>query len=267
MEAIVKKLLLLFLFFSVTSTANAELHTETIQYTSGGVQLNGFLAYDDSLKGKRPGILVVHEWWGHNEHARQRARMLAELGYTAFALDMYGTGKLADHPDKASEFMNAAFKNWEASKAKFKAAKKLLQEHATVDAQRIGAIGFCFGGAVSIRMARGGEDLKGVVGFHSALPDQPKMAKNQVTASILVINGAEDAFLTSDTVASFVKEMVDANTDFTYMSLKGVRHSYTNPMADEISKRLNMPALKYDKQADHESWKVMHQFFQRVFAK
>ena len=163
--------------------------------------------------------------------------------------------------------MNAAFKNWEASKAKFKAAKKILEAHATVDAKRIGAIGFCFGGAVSIKMARGGEDLKGVVGFHSALPDQPKMAKNQVAAAIMVINGAEDGFLKSDAVAAFVKEMVDANTDFTYMSLKGVRHSFTNPMADEFSKKFNLPALKYDKQADRKSWQVMHQFFQRVFAK
>ena len=261
-----KKLLLLFLFFGITSTANAGVHTETIQYTSGGTSLTGFLAYDDTIKGKRPGILVVHEWWGHNEHARERARMLAQLGYTAFALDMYGSGKLAHHPKKAGEFMNAAFKNWEASKAKFRAAKKILQSHATVDPEKIGAIGFCFGGAVSIRMAKGGEDLKGIVGFHSALPDQPKMAKNQVTASILVINGAEDPFLTSDTVASFVKEMVDANVNFTYMSLKGVRHSYTNPMADEFRKKFNLPGLKYDKAADKKSWKVMHQFFQRVFA-
>ncbi len=267
MEVVVKKLFILLFLFGITSTANAEIHTETINYSSGGVQLTGFLAYDDSIKGKRPGILVTHEWWGHNKHAQNRARKLAKLGYTAFALDMYGSGKLAEHPKKAGEFMNAAFKNWDASQAKFKEAKKLLEAHATVDAENIGAIGFCFGGAVSIRMARGGEDLKGVVAFHSALPDQPKLAKNQMSASILVINGAEDAFLKSDTVAAFVKEMVEANVDFQYMSLKGVRHSYTNPQADEFSKKFDLPALKYDKQADQRSWKSMHRFFQRVFAK
>ena len=267
MEGIVKKLLILLFLFGLISTASAEIHTEAVKYSSGGTQLTGFLTYDDTVKGKRPGILVVHEWWGHNEHARERARMLARLGYTAFALDMYGDGKLADHPQKAGEFMNAAFKNWEASKAKFKEAKKFLQAHETVDSEKIGAIGFCFGGAVSIRMARGGENLKGIVAFHSALPDQPKMEKGQVTASILVINGADDPFLASDTVASFVKEMVDANTDFTYRSLKGVRHSYTNPQADEFSKKFNLPALKYDKQADKKSWRAMHGFFKRVFAK
>ncbi len=180
---------------------------------------------------------------------------------------MYGDGKLADHPDKAGEFMNAAFKNWEASKARFREAKKILQSHETVDAEKIGAIGFCFGGAVSIRMARGGEDLKGVVAFHSSLPNQPPIDKGKMSASILVINGAEDSFLASDKVASFVKEMVDANTDFIYMSLKGVRHSFTNPMADEFSKKFNLPALKYDKQADKKSWRAMDRFFQRVFAR
>jgi dienelactone hydrolase len=263
----VKNLFIVLFIFGLTATANAGIHTEAVQYSSGGVQLTGFLAYDDAVKGKRPGILVVHEWWGHNKHAQNRARKLAELGYTAFALDMYGSGKLAEHPKKAGEFMSAAFKNWEASQAKFKEAKKILQAHKTVYAENIGAIGFCFGGAVSIRMARGGESLKGVVAFHSALPDQPKLAKDQMNAAILVINGAEDAFLKSDTVAAFAKEMMDANVDFTYMSLKGVRHSYTNPQADEFSKKFNLPALKYDQAADQQSWKAMHRFFQRVFAK
>lgn len=262
-----KKLLILLILVGITSTANAGVKTEEVKYSSGGTELTGFLAYDDTMKGKRPGILVVHEWWGHNKHAQVRARKLAQMGYTAFALDMYGDGKLADHPDKAGEFMNAAFSNWEASQAKFREAKKILQGHATVNPEKIGAIGFCFGGAVSIRMARGGEDLKGVVAFHSALPDQPKIAKDQVSASILVINGADDGFLKSDTVASFVKEMVDANVDFRYMSLKGVRHSFTNPQADEFSKKFNLPALKYDKAADRRSWKAMHRFFQGAFAR
>jgi dienelactone hydrolase len=267
MEGIVKKLFVLLFLFGLTATATAGVHTEAVKYSSGGVELTGFLSYDDSIKGKRPGILVVHEWWGHNKHAQNKARKLAELGYTAFALDMYGTGKLADHPEKAGEFMNAAFSNWKASQAKFREAKKLLQAHSTVDPEKIGAIGFCFGGAVSIRMARGGEDLKGVVAFHSALPDQPKLAKDQVSASILVINGADDGFLKSDTVAAFTKEMVDANVDFRYISLKGVRHSFTNPQADEFSKKFNLPALKYDKAADQKSWKAMHNFFKGVFAR
>jgi len=260
-----KKFFSLLLLLSITTAASADIQTQKVEYTSGGDQLTGFLAYDDAVKGKRPGILVVHEWWGHNKHARERARMLAELGYTAFALDMYGTGKLADHPKKAGEFMNAAFKDWEGSQAKFNEAKKFLQAHETVDADRIGAIGFCFGGAVSLRMARGGADLDGVVAFHSALPNQPPLSKGQVTASVLVINGSADGFLAPDAVASFVKEMAAANADFSYMSLKGVRHSYTNPLADEFSKKFSIPAMKYDKQADQRAWKAMQNFFQRVF--
>ena len=153
------------LVLSFAATAQAGIQTQEIEYSSGGTQLKGYLAYDDSVKGKRPGVLVVHEWWGHNQHARDRARMLAELGYTALAIDMYGDGKFADHPKKAGEFMNAAMTDWEGSQAKFNAAKKLLQSHATVDPERIAAIGFCFGGAVSLRMARGGADLDAVCGF------------------------------------------------------------------------------------------------------
>ncbi len=256
-------LIILFIAFN----AHAGIKTEEIKYSVEGTQLTGFIAYDDSIKDKRPGILVVHEWWGHNKHARERAGMLAKLGYTALALDMYGDGKLADHPKKAGEFMNAAFQNWESSKAKFNKAKSILKAHDTVNPEKIGAIGFCFGGAVSIRMARGGADLDGVVAFHSALPNQPPLKKDSVSASILVINGSEDSFLSSETVAAFMKEMMEANVDLTYINLKGIRHSYTNRMADEFNKKFNIENLKYDEQADKRSWVEMDSFFKRVFAK
>lgn len=260
-----KTLISIFLFFSLTATAHAEIQTQEVAYSSGGSTLKGYLAYDDAVKNKRPGILVVHEWWGHNKHARNKAEALAKLGYTALAVDMYGDGKTADHPDKAGEFMNAAFKDWEGSQAKFNAAKKLLQEHETVDAGKIGAIGFCFGGAVSLRMARSGADLKGVVAFHSALPLDPPAVKGMMTASVMVINGSDDGFLNPETVASFTRQMVEANADLTYISLAGVKHSFTNPQADEFREKFNISALQYDKQADERSWKAMQGFFQRVF--
>jgi dienelactone hydrolase len=266
--------LLSFLFiFSITACANSDvqttssIQTKEVAYSVGGTQLKGYLAYDDSVKGKRPGVLVVHEWWGHNQHARDRARMLAELGYTALALDMYGDGKFADHPKKAGEFMNAAMTDWEGSQAKFNAAKKLLQGHATVDSERIAAIGFCFGGAVSLRMARGGADLDAVVAFHSALPMAPPVSPGQVKASVLVINGADDGFLDPKTVESFKKEMAAATKDFNYVSLEGVRHSYTNKQADEFSKKFDIPALKYNKEADERAWSAMQDLFKRVFAR
>jgi len=261
-----KALLALILTLTLATAANAEIQTRELDYSAGGAALKGYLAYDDAVKGKRPGILVVHEWWGHNEHARTRARMLAELGYTAFALDMYGDGKFADHPKQAGEFMNAAFMDWTASQAKFNAAKKILQAHETVDPKHIGAIGFCFGGAVSLKMARGGADLDGVVAFHSALPEDPPAIHGKVTAAVLVINGSEDSFLQPERVGSFVKEMVAANADITYHNLSGIKHSYTNPQADEFSKKFNLPNLKYDKQADARSWAAMQDFFKRVFS-
>lgn len=260
--------ILLFIFgFSLCWATNvrAEIVSKEISYKSGNVSLKGFIAYDSAVKGKRPGILVVHEWWGHNEHARERARLLAKLGYTALALDMYGDGKVADHPQKAGEFMNEAFKDWEGSKTKFDEAKKVLQSHPTVDAGKIGAVGFCFGGGVLLRLAREGSDLAGVVAMHSGLPLEPPAIKGKVTSSILVINGAEDSFLPSETVGSFMREMAEANADITYISLPGVKHGFTNPQADEFQKKFNLSALAYDKKADERATAEMHHFFKRVF--
>jgi len=254
------------LFLGLATFAHAEIVTKEIAYDSNGVSLKGFLAYDDSISGKRPGVLVVHEWWGHNEHARNKAQQLAELGYTALALDMYGDGKFADHPKQAGEFMNAAMKDWAGSQAKFRAGRKVLEGHETVDASRIASIGFCFGGTVSIRMAGAGEDLKGVVAFHSGLPvDSPPTSK--VTASVLVINGADDAWVTKEAVATFKKQMADAGADLTYISLPGVKHSFTNPKAGEFSKKFKIPNLQYNAAADKKSWQTLKAFFERVFSK
>ncbi len=267
-----RTLLAFFLIFSFAACSNSDVQTNggvqtrEVDYSSGGTTLKGYLAWDDSVKGKRPGVLVVHEWWGHNEHARERARMLAELGYTALAVDMYGDGKLADHPDKAGEYMNATLKDWEGSKARFNAAKKVLQSHATVDPERIASIGFCFGGTVSLRMARDGADLDAVVAFHAGLPTGT-LAPGKVKAAVLVINGADDGFLDPKTVATFKKEMAAATEDFKYVSLEGVKHSYTNKQADEFSKKFNIPALEYNKEADEQSWAALKDFFQRVFSK
>ncbi len=262
-----RALLTLLLVFTFSSTSLAAVVTKDVEYKVDDTTLKGYLAYDDSVSGRRPGILVVHEWWGHNEHARSRASMLAELGYTALAIDMYGNGETADHPKKAGELMNDAFANWDRSQKRFFAGMKLLQSQETVDPQKIGAIGFCFGGAVSIRMARSGADLDGVVGFHSALPKGPAMTKGDVKASILVMNGSEDSFLKSDEVATFMKEMMDANVDATYINLSGIKHSYTNKKADEFRSKFGIKNLEYNKEADERTWKRMQEFFDRVFQK
>lgn len=261
-----KFILVLAFMLNSATFVGAEVIGSEISYKSGDVSLKGYIAYDNAIKGKRPGVLVIHEWWGHDGHARNRAKMLAGLGYTALALDMYGDGKFADHPKQAGEYAAAVRKDLEGSKAKFNEAKKVLQSHATVDAGKIGAIGFCFGGGVALTMAREGEDLSGVVAFHSGLPAEPPAVKGRAKAPMLVINGADDGFIKPEAIAAFMKEMVEANADLTYISMQGVRHSFTNPQADEFQKKFNLPDLAYDKQADERSWAAMREFFKRVFA-
>jgi dienelactone hydrolase len=253
------------LLFTFVGTAQAEVQTKEINYSVDGASLKGFLAFDDAFTGKRPGVLVVHEWWGHNEHARNRAKKLASIGYTALAIDMYGDGKLADHPKNAGEFMNDALKNWDRSKARYKKAIEVLQEHNTVDTKNIGAIGFCFGGAVSVAMAIEGADLKGVVGFHSNLPVQALASQEKIKASIMIINGSDDGFIKTENIAALTKGLAEKKADFTYTSLAGVKHSYTNIKADEFRAKFKIESLEYNQQADERSWKDMKKFFKRVF--
>lgn len=248
------------------AVSRAEIKGEEVHYSSDGVTMKGYLAYDDGLKGKRPGILVVHEWWGHNEYARKRARMLAELGYTALAVDMYGDGKTASHPDDAGAFAGELFKNLPVAKARFLAAMELLKQHQTVDRENIGAIGYCFGGGIVLAMARMGVDLKGVVSFHGSLATQQPAQAGEVKAKVLVCNGAADPFVSKDDIESIKKEMKQAGVDFTFKNYPGAKHSFTNPDADSYGAKFNLP-LAYNKKADRDSWNDMKAFFKRCFAR
>lgn len=242
----------------------AELQTEEVSYTVSGKDFTGYLAYDDAVEGKRPGILVVHEWWGLNDYARKRAEMLAELGYTAFAVDMYGSGKTADHPDDAKAFMQEALSNLPEAEKRFNAAKQLLQEHETVNAEKIAAIGYCFGGGVVLHMARAGADLDGVVSFHGSLADRTPAKPDQVKAEVLVFTGEADPFVPPEQVEAFVGEMEKAGVEYQVVGYPGVKHSFTNPHADEAAKQFNMP-LAYDAKADQDSWQHMQAFFDEIF--
>ncbi|OQW94134.1 MAG: dienelactone hydrolase, partial [Beggiatoa sp. IS2] len=165
---------------------------EVIDYKAGEVTLKGYLAVDNDIKGKRPAVLVVHEWWGHNEYARKRATMLAELGYTALAVDMYGEGKNTNHPKEAGEWSSQVAKNAELGKARFLAALDLLKKQETVDAEKIAAIGYCFGGGVVLTMARLGVDLDGVASFHGSLSTEHPAKAGEVKAKMLVLHGEAD---------------------------------------------------------------------------
>ena len=242
----------------------AEVTGTEINYQSGDTTMKGYLATDPSKKGKRPGILVVHEWWGQNDYARKRARMLAELGYTALALDMYGEGKTAEHPDDAGKFSGELRKNMPVAKARFLAALKLLQSQPSVQADKIAAIGYCFGGGVVLEMARRGVDLKGVASFHGSLGTAEPAQKGEVKAKVLVMNGDDDPFTKPEQITAFKQEMQDAGVDFEFIGYPGAKHSFTNPDADSYGQKFNLP-LAYNAEADRASWAEMQRFFQRIF--
>ncbi|WP_455206823.1 dienelactone hydrolase family protein [Kaarinaea lacus] len=252
------------LLVSYTATGYAKVVGEEVEYQGGGVTMKGYIAYDDAIKGKRPGVLVVHEWWGQNEYARERARMLAEMGYTALAIDMYGDGKTADHPKDAGAFAGEVRKNMDVASARFDAAKKLLSQYKTTDNSRIAAIGYCFGGGIVLEMARRGMDLDAVVSFHGSLGTQSPAQSGKVKAKILVCNGEADPFVKPDDITAFKQEMKNAKVDFEFKSYPDAKHAFTNPAADENGKKFDIP-LAYNEAADKQSWSDMKTFLKQVF--
>jgi len=250
------------LVLGVTGVQAAIVEKE-ISYQSD-TQLKGYIAYDDGLEGKRPGVLVVHEWWGHNEYARVRARMLAKLGYVALAVDMYGEGKQAAHPDDAKQFSSELKKNWSVASDRFMAALNELNMHPAVDTQRIAAIGYCLGGAIVLQMARDGLPLDVVASFHGSLTTPNPAQPGRVKAKVLVAHGRADPFVTDEQISEFILEMERAGVDFQVMAYEGAMHSFTNPDADRFGEKFNMP-LRYDRWADDASWAAMQNLFDEVF--
>ncbi len=257
----------LLIVFGCASKQNKEvgLVEQEIVYSADDTSMKGFLVYDGDIEGKRPGVLVVHEWWGHNDYARKRARMLAELGYTALAIDMYGDGKQANHPDDAGKFAMEIFNNIETAQARFMAAYNLLKSQETTEENKIAAIGYCFGGGVVLHMARIGTDLKAVASFHGGIQAITPAEKDKVKAFLLVCNGADDPFVTGEQIAEFKDEMDNAGVQYEFINYEGAKHSFTNPIADSVGQKFNMP-LEYNEKADKESWEKMKSVFQKVFA-
>jgi dienelactone hydrolase len=254
----------LLLVFAGAGLAEPRIEGKTVEYSAQGVVMKGYLAYAENLKEKQPGVLVVPEWWGLNDYARKRARMLAELGYAALAVDLYGDGKLAMHPDEAGKLSSELMKNFDVGMARFMAAMDFLKQQPTVDPTRIAAIGYCFGGGVVLNMARQEADFKGVASFHGGLaavkPAQPGMVK----AKILVLNGADDKFIPTEQIEAFKQEMKSAGADFQFISYPGAVHSFTNPEATALGKKFNLP-LAYNADADKKSWVELKEFLNRIF--
>jgi dienelactone hydrolase len=256
----------LFISCSETQEQKAEFAEQEVEYISEGTILKGFLVYDKNIEGKRPGVLVVHEWWGHNDYSRKRARMLAELGYTAFALDMYGDGKKAEHPEDAQKFAGEIFTNVKTGEDRFLAAYNFLKDQETVNPDEIAAVGYCFGGAVVLHMARIGMDLKAVASFHGGIQPITPAEEGKVKAFVLVCNGADDPFVTQEQIDAFKKEMDDAKVQYEFVNYEGAVHSFTSPAADSLGPKFNMP-LAYNEKADKESWEEMKNVFSKVFSK
>jgi dienelactone hydrolase len=259
-----KSCLFVGLLLLVSLALEAAVKGHEVEYKGGGVTMKGYIAYDDAIQGKRPGILVVHEWWGQNEYARKRARMLAELGYTALALDMYGDGKQASHPDDAGKFAQEVMANMDVATKRFEAALETLKANPTVDGNRIGAIGYCFGGGIVVQMARRGVDhLKGVVSFHGNPGSQTPAKPGQITAKILIEHGEADQFLKKEDLDKAVQDLKNAGVDVRVDVYPNAMHSFTNPDADKFGKQFNLP-LAYNADADQKSWEAMKKFFKEV---
>ena len=255
------RLAVFMLVLFIPSPVLAEIQTGLIPYQHGDVQLQGFLAWDDAGAGKRPGVLVVHEWWGLNEYARDRARQLAGLGYVAFAADMYGKGQVTTHPDQAATWMKqvqADVKQWQARALEGLA---VLRSQEMVDQRRMAAIGYCFGGATVLQLAYSGADVRGVVSFHGALPLPAGSQAQSAKAKILIAHGNADPFLNEEHVRTFRQALDAASLDWQMVTYAGARHSFTNPGADAHG----IDALQYNQQADERSWKHMQLFFDEIF--
>ena len=270
-------LVLIVLVFSFSCKDTKNITTETVveeietvkikgtevSYGTDSTSLKGYIAYNESMATKRPAVLIVHEWWGHNDYVRERVDMLAELGYTAMAVDMYGDGKLAEHPQDAGKFAGAVFANLPEATTRFNAAIELLKNHETVAVDQIAAIGYCFGGSVVLTMANSGADLDAVAAFHSGV-GLPVMPNDQLKARVLVCNGGSDPFINPESVTTFKKAMDSISAQYNYISYPDVLHSFTSKAADANGKKFNLP-LAYDEDADAKSWKSLKEMLDEVF--
>jgi dienelactone hydrolase len=242
------------------AAASAAIQTETVEYSDGETVLKGHLFYDDSLEGKRPGVIVVHEWWGLNDYAKKRAEMLAELGYVAFAVDMYGDDKVTSHAPDAQGWMQQITSNVDAWRARALAGLDVLKSNERVDTDKLAAIGYCFGGATVMQMAYADADLDAVVSFHGSLPPAPEGA--EIKSSILAAHGAADSFVPPEKVNAFEQSLDALGADWQLVAYGGARHAFTNPGAGEYG----MDTHKYDPNADRRSWALMQSFLDEAFS-
>ncbi len=246
-----------------TVTETIELEAEEVEYSTDSINMKGYLVHNKNMVEKRPGIIVIHEWWGHNDYVRERADMLAQLGYTAMAIDMYGDGKQAAHPEDAGKFSGVVSNNVPLATVRFDAALEVLKRHPSVDASQIAAIGYCFGGSMALTMANTGKDLDAVAAFHSGVK-LPVMPNDKLKAKVLVVNGGADPFIPKETVDAFKAAMDSINADYEYVEFPEAQHAFTSKGADALGEKFNLP-LKYNAEADAQSWQALKDLLDETF--
>ncbi|MFB3908167.1 MAG: dienelactone hydrolase family protein [Candidatus Eisenbacteria bacterium] len=245
----------------VATVSHGAIHTETVEYRQGDTALEGYLAYDDAKTGKRPGILVVHDWLGVGPYVKHRCEMLAQLGYAAFAPDIYGKGIRPKGPEDAAKVAGIYAGDRDLMRARAKAGLEKMESFDVVDPSRVAAIGYCFGGGVALELARSGADLDGVVTFHGTL-DTPRPAKpGEIKAKVLVLHGADDPYVPLDQVHKLIDELKGANVDWEVNLYSHAVHSFTIPDAGNDPSK----GAAYDEEADHRSWEAMRSFFGEIF--
>lgn len=262
---------ILFVALTVTNISHMSAKNPTpkikeqiIAFTEAGINYKCFVAYDENIKGKRPAILVIPEWWGLNDYTRSRARQLATLGYIAMAVDMYGNGANAANPQEAQQLTKPFYSNPQLSKSRVESAIKLLKTFPMADGSKMAAIGYCFGGNVVLNAARLGTELKGVVSFHGGLGGAPA-DKALLKAKILVCNGGNDKFVSQESIDEFRHSMDSIGADYKFISYPNATHAFTNPAATETGKKFGMP-IEYNAEADKASWNDMKGFLGKLFS-
>jgi len=246
---------------ALVATAHAKIVTRAVAYDHDGQKLQGYLAYDDAQSGPRPGVLVIHEWWGLNDYTRMRTRQLAEMGYVAFAADVYGDGKTTRDAKEAQAWSSAVSAQPGLVAARSKAGLDVMRKEKVTDVEKMAAIGFCFGGTAVLQLAYAGVPLKGVVTFHGGLvvPDAQQAAK--IRTPIVVLHGAEDTFVKPETIDGLRKALDAAKVDWFMVTYAQAVHAFTNPDADSFK----IPGIGYNEKAAKRSWDEMARFFQAQF--
>lgn len=252
---------LVMLLLTFSNLLSAKVVSETVVYKDGETQLKGVIYYDDTVQVKRPGVLVVHEWWGLNKYAKKRAMMLASMGYIAFAADMYGGGKTTRHAKDAKGWMTQITSNVDMWQKRANRGLDVLRKHKFTDTAKIAAIGYCFGGATVMQMAYAGSNVNGVVSFHGSLPVASRPQARSINTRIMIAHGNADPFVPEEKVSKFKQALDDMGIKYDFHGYDGAKHAFTNPGAGEYG----IDALAYNENADKQSWEKMQAFFKKIF--